>query len=208
VFVPSSEIISRIKKLSSYREGVSEVLMPCRRIVRGMAAATALLWLLAPCLICEASESERQRAQALVNAAIRQTNSEQALKQLWQATDIDPTLEESYIYLGMYYQSREQFSEVARVYKKLVRYHPSVTGFCNVGEADLGLRPPDYDEALKYFRKAYSLDPRSARVALRIGQILTIQGNRAEARRFLKQASEDPEDLGFASEAKRELRAF
>ena len=182
--------------------------MRCRRIVRRMATATAFVWLLAPCLICQAGESERQRAQALVSAAIRQTDSEQALKQLWQATDIDPTLEESYVYLGMFYQSREQFSEVARVYEKLVKYRPSVAGYCNVGEADLGLIPPNYDEALKYFRKAYSLDPQSARVALRIGQILTIKGNRAEARRFLQQASEDPEDVEFASEAKRELRAF
>jgi tetratricopeptide (TPR) repeat protein len=184
------------------------MLMFCPRIVRRTAAATAFVWLLAPGLLCAASESEKQRAQALVNAAIRQTDSEQALKQLWQATDIDPTFEESYVYLGMFYQSREQFSEVARVYKKLVKYRPSVNGYCNVGEADLGLRPPNYDEALKYFRRAYSLDPQSARVALRIGQILTIKGNRAEARRFLKQASEDPEDVEFASEAKRELGAF
>ena len=182
--------------------------MRCRRIARRTVAATAFVWLLAPCLLCVASETERQRARALVNAAIRETESEQALKQLWQATEIDPTLEESYVYLGMFYQSREQFSDVARVYKKLVKYRPSVTAYSNVGEADLGLRPPNYDEALKYFRKAYSLDPRSARVALRIGQILTIKGRRAEARRFLKQASEDPDDVEFASEAKRELGAF
>ena len=182
--------------------------MPCRRIVRRMAAAIAFVCLLAPCLICEASESERQKAQALVNVAIRQTDSEQAVKQLWQATDTDPTLEEPYVYLGMFYQSREKFAEVARVYKKLVKYHPSVTGYCNVAEADMGLRPPNYDEALKYFRKAYSLDRHSARVALRIGQILAMKGNRDEATRFLKQASasEDPKDEAIASEAKRNLQ--
>ena len=59
-----------------------------------------------------------------------------------------------------------------------------------------------------WVRRAYRLDPQSARVALRIGLILTIKRDRAEARRFLKRASEDPEDVEFASEAKRELGAF
>jgi hypothetical protein len=35
----------------------------------------------------------------------------------------------------MFYQSREQFTEVGRVYKKLAKYRSSVTGYCNVGEA-------------------------------------------------------------------------
>lgn len=45
------------------------------------------------------------------------------------------TVEESYVCLGMFYQSREQFSEVGRVYKKIAKYRSSVTGYCNVGEA-------------------------------------------------------------------------
>jgi hypothetical protein len=61
----------------------------------------------------------------------------------------------------MFYQSREQFSEVGRVYKKIAKYRSSVTGYCNVGEATWSLRPPNYDEALKYFRKAYSLEKRN-----------------------------------------------
>jgi hypothetical protein len=46
-------------------------------------------------------DSNEARARALVSAAINLTDSDRAVKLLWQATEIDPTLPEPYIYLGL-----------------------------------------------------------------------------------------------------------
>jgi tetratricopeptide (TPR) repeat protein len=155
-------------------------------------------------------DSERSKAQALVDAAIKMTDGNQAVKLLWQATDIDPTLNDAYLYLGLYYNSREDFAQVVEVYKKLVKYQPkgapAVSGYLNIGESYLSFKPPRYDEALPYYRKAYELEPTSALAALRIGEIMAKQGNRAEAARFLKQDSGDgSKDSAIAAEARKLL---
>ena len=164
----------------------------------------AMLLAVAP---VRADDSNRAKARALVNAAIQMTDSNQALKLLWQATDIDPTFNEAYIYLGLYYNSREDYGKVIEVYKKLVKYQPNETSaYINIGEAYFGFSPPKYDEALQYYRKAYEVDPHSSFAALRIGQILAQQGNREEATRFLKQASADSaKNADVASQAKKML---
>jgi len=155
-------------------------------------------------------DSERAKAQALVDAAIKMTQGDQAVKLLWQATEIDPTLNDAYLYLGLYYNSREDFGKVVEVYKKLVKYQPkgdaATSAYLNIGEAYLSFKPPQYDDALPYYRKAYELDPNSALAALRIGEIMAKQGNRSEAARYLKQASSGTsKDSAVAAEAQRLL---
>ena len=134
----------------------------------------------------------RAKAHQLVDAAIQMSDTNQALKLLWQATDIDPTLNEPYVYLGLYYNSREDFAKVVEVYQKMVKNQPGESSaYMNMGEAYLSFTPPKYPEALAAYRKAYEIDPHSAFAALRIGEIQAHQGNRAEAERFLRQASAD-----------------
>ncbi len=119
------------------------------------------LTLLRPTPACS-QDSERSKAQALVDAAIKMTDGNQAVKLLWQATEIDPTLNDAYLYLGLYYNSREDFQKVVEVYKKLVKYQPkgeaATSAYLNIGEAYLSFKPPNYDDALPYYRKAYELD--------------------------------------------------
>ncbi len=130
------------------------------------------------------------KAGALVNAAINMTNSEQAVKLLWQATDIDPSFQEAYIYLGLYYNSRSDFTNVIKVYQKMVKYRPNeVSAYLNIGEAYMSFSPAKMTQALPYYQKAYQIDPNSAFAALRIGEILAHQGNRDDAIRYLRQAS-------------------
>lgn len=132
------------------------------------------------------------KARSLVDAAINMTDGDQAVKLLWQATDIDPSLEEAYVYLGLYYNSRSDFPKVIEVYKKLAKYEPrQPTVYLNIGEAYMSFVPPKLDDALTYYRKAYAIDSGSSFAALRIGEILAQQGNRSEALKFLKQASAD-----------------
>ncbi len=177
------------------------------------AAAIFLLGLtlgLAGPALVRAQSSDRAKAMALVDAAIKMTNGDQAVKLLWQATDIDPTLNDSYLYLGLYYNSREDFEKVVEVYKKLVKYQPTgavaVSSYLNIGEAYLSFKPPRYDDALPYYRKAYELDSGSSLAALRLGEILANQGNRTDAARYLKQASGDTgKDSAIASEARKLL---
>ena len=180
---------------------------------RRLLTAAAIVWLglilLRPAP-ARSQDSERSKAQALVDAAIKMTDGDQAVKLLWQATDIDPTLNDAYLYLGLYYNSREDFGKVVEVYKKLVKYQPkgdaATSAYLNIGEAYLSFKPPQYDDALPYYRKAYELDPGSALAALRIGEIMAKQGNRAEAARYLKQASSDTsKDSAVAAEAQRLL---
>jgi tetratricopeptide (TPR) repeat protein len=139
-----------------------------------------------------ADSDNTAKARALVAAAINMTDSDRAVALLWQATDLDPTLEEAYVYLGLYYNSRSQFDRVVPVYQKLVKYHPNeISAWLNIGEAYMSFSPPRYDDALPYYRKAFELDSTSSIAALRIGMIYAEQNNRAEALRYLRLAAGD-----------------
>lgn len=152
-----------------------------------------------------ADEASAAKARSLVDAAINMTDSQQAVKLLWQATDIDPTLEDPYVYLGLYYNSRSQFEQVVSVYQKLIKYEPnSVSAYLNIGEAYMSFTPPKAADALPYYRKAYQLDPSNAFAALRIGEILAQQGNRGEALQYLKKAA-DAKSPAAAAEARKIL---
>jgi tetratricopeptide (TPR) repeat protein len=148
------------------------------------------------------------KARALVAAAINMTDSNRAVALLWQATTLDPTLEEAYVYLGLYYNSRSQFDRVVQVYQKLVKYHPNETSaWLNIGEAYLSFSPPQYDAALPYYRKAFALDATSSIAALRIGMIYAQQNNRAEALRYLRLAAGDrTKNPEIAAQADRLMR--
>jgi tetratricopeptide (TPR) repeat protein len=134
--------------------------------------------------------SNAAKARALVMAAINMKDSDRAVKLLWQATEIDPTLPEAYIYLGLFYNSRSNFGKVVEVYQKLLKFEPKeVSAYLNIGEAYMSFVPPRMDEALPYYRKALELDPASPFAALRLGQIYAQQGNREQAVKFLRLAS-------------------
>jgi tetratricopeptide (TPR) repeat protein len=149
-----------------------------------------------------ASTSNAEKAEALVQTAINMTDSDKALKLLWQATDIDPTLQDPYIYLGLYYNSRSDFDQVVQVYQKLVKYDPKESSaYLNIGEAYMSFTPPRTDDALVYYQKALSLDPTSSFAALRMGEIYAQQGNREMAVRYLKMASGDVKNPDVAAEA-------
>lgn len=153
-----------------------------------------------------AQDSNAAKAHALVDAAIKMTDSEKAVKLLWQASDIDPTLEEPYVYLGMYYNSKQDFDDLAKVYLKLVKYNPSlVSGWLNIGEAYMSFTPPRSTEALPYYRKAYELDPHSTMAALRLGEIMAQQGDREQALRYLHQAAADTANPSYSTEAQKIL---
>jgi len=135
-------------------------------------------------------DSNAAKARALVMAAINMKDSDRAVKLLWQATEIDPTLPEAYIYLGLFYNSRSNFGKVVEVYQKLVKFEPKeVSAYLNIGEAYMSFVPPRLEEALPYYRKALELDPASPFAALRLGEIYAQQGNREEAVKFLRLAS-------------------
>lgn len=158
------------------------------RLWFALFAAAAVL----TCATAHADDAARIRARALTDAAIQLTDSNQAVKMLWQATDIDPNSTEPYIYLGLYYNSREDFGKVIEVYKKLVKYRPNETSaYLNIGEAYMSYNPPKFNDALQYYRKAYELDPHNSFAALRLGQILARNGDREQATRYLKQAGAD-----------------
>lgn len=177
-----------------------------------MRSATKLLLFGLLCLlfagapaIAHADDASAAKARSLVNAAINMTDSRQAVKLLWQATDIDPTLQEAYVYLGLYYNSRSQFDQVVAVYKKLLKHQPnSVSAYLNVGEAYMSFSPPKASKALPYYEKAYKMDPSSSFAALRIGEILAHQGKAGEALQYLKQAASDSaKNPSTAAEARR-----
>jgi tetratricopeptide (TPR) repeat protein len=137
-------------------------------------------------------DSAEARARALVDAAINLTDSDRAVKLLWQATDIDPNFAEAYIYLALFYNSRSNFDKVVDVYQKLIKVEPKeVSVYLNIGEAYMSFVPPRMDDALPYYRKALELDPSSSFAALRLGQIYAQQGNRGEAVKYLRLASAD-----------------
>lgn len=149
-----------------------------------------------------ASTTNAEKAEALVQTAINLTDSDKALKLLWQATNIDPTLQDPYIYLGLYYNSRSDFDQVVQVYQKLVKYQPKESSaYLNIGEAYMSFSPPRTNDALVYYQKALALDPASSFAALRMGEIYAQQGNREMAVRYLKIASGDMKNPDVAAEA-------
>lgn len=161
------------------------------RLSKLIAATLLAIAMLVP-LHARGDDANTAKARSLVDAAINMTDSDQAVKLLWQATDIDPSFEEAYVYLGLYYNSRSDFAKVVEVYQKLLKYEPQQpTVYLNIGEAYMSFVPPKLDDALGYYRKAYAIDPGSSFAALRIGEILAQQGNRSEALKFLHQASSD-----------------
>ena len=171
-----------------------------------MSAVLALLLLLTIPAIALAQDNAT-KARALVNTAIQMTNSEEAVKLLWQATDLDPTLEDPYVYLGVYYNSRSDFANMVKVYQKLVKYRPNeVSGYLNIGEAYMSFTPPRTQEALGYYQKAYALDPKNSWTALRIGEILAQNGNRDEAAKYLREALSDTKTPAASAEAEKLLR--
>jgi len=182
----------------------SKVRMTARRPHRLWIALCAAILLAG---IAHADDAARIKARALTDAAIQLTDSAQAVKMLWQATDIDPTSTEPYIYLGLYYNSREDYDKLIEVYKKLVKYRPNeASAYLNIGEAYMSFNPPRFDDALPYYRKAYELDPKSSFAALRLGEILARKGDRDQAIRYLKQAAADSTNPAYAQEASKTLR--
>jgi tetratricopeptide (TPR) repeat protein len=167
-----------------------------------------LTFLVVACASARADDAARAKAQSLVNAAIQLTDSNQAVKMLWQATDIDPTDDQAYIYLGLYYDSREDFDHVVQVYQKLIKYHPNqISAYLNIGEAYMSFQPPRYSDALPYYQKAYKLDPHSGFAALRLGELLAHSGDRDQAIQYLKQAADaGATNPSVATEATKELR--
>lgn len=143
-----------------------------------------------------------------MDAAINMTDSNKAVKLLWQATELDPTLDEAYVYLGLYYNSRSQFEKVAEVYQRLLKYQPKqVSAYLNIGEAYMSFNPPKFDSALPYYLKAFQLEPTSSFAALRLGEIYAQQGNRSEALKYLGLARRDrAKNPTIADEADRLMR--
>ena len=155
-----------------------------------------------------ALDANAAKARALVDAAIKMSDSDAAVKLLWQATDIAPTDEEAYIYLGLYYNSRSDFTDVVKVYQKLVKYQPNqVSAYLNIGEAYMSFSPPKTDDALVYYRKAYEIDPKNTFAALRIGELLAQNGQRDDAMKYLRIALGDSaKNPTVASEAEKTLK--
>jgi tetratricopeptide (TPR) repeat protein len=138
--------------------------------------------------------SNSVKAHELVAAAINMTDSERAVNLLWQATEIDPSLDEPYMYLALYYNSRSQFDRVVQVYQKLLKYQPGeATAYINIGEAYMSFSPPKFDSALPYYLRALQIEPRNSFAALRIGEVYAQKGDpyRGQALRYLNLARSD-----------------
>jgi tetratricopeptide (TPR) repeat protein len=184
--------------------------MSCRRLALSLITiASATLFSLAIAIApLRADSASTAKARELTQAAIKMTNSDEAVKLLWQATDIDPTYDDAYIYLGFYYNSRSDFANVVKVYQKLVKNQPNqVSAYLNIGEAYMSFTPAKTDEALTYFHKAYEVDPKNSIAALRMGQIYAQTGNRDEALKYLRVALADvSKNPAVSSEAERTLK--
>jgi len=150
------------------------------------------------------------KAHELVAAAINMTDSESAVKLLWQAAALDPTLDEPYMYLALYYDSRSQFDKVIEVYQRLLKYQPrEATAYINIGEAYMSFSPPRFDSALPYYLKALELEPGNSFAALRIGEVYAQKGDsyRGQALRYLNLARSDhSKNPTTAAEADKVLR--
>jgi tetratricopeptide (TPR) repeat protein len=172
----------------------------------GSIVAAVLLGLLVAPVVTRGQDNST-KARALVKSAIQMTDSDQAVKLLWQATDLDPTLEDPYVYLGVYYNSRSDFANMIKVYEKLVKYRPTeVSAYLNIGEAYMSYTPPRSQDALTYFKKAYELDSKNPWTALRIGEILATNGDRDGAVKYLKQALGSSKNPTASREAEKVLR--
>ena len=179
-----------------------------RTALKSLTIAAVLMLAIAFPFRARAQDANALKARALVDAAIKMSDSDAAVKLLWQATDIDPADEDAYVYLGLYYNSRSDFTNVVKVYQKLVKYQPKqVSAYLNIGEAYMSFSPPRTDDALVYYRKAYEVDPRNTFAALRIGQLLAQTGQHDEALKYLKIALGDSaKNPTIASEAEKTLK--
>jgi len=141
-----------------------------------------------------AAGADSVKAHELVAAAINMTDSERAVTLLWQATEVAPRLDEPYMYLALYYNSRSQFDKVVEVYQKLLKYQPGeATAYINIGEAYMSFAPPKFDAALPYYLKALQIEPGNSFAALRIGELYAQKGEpyRDQAVRYLNIARSD-----------------
>jgi tetratricopeptide (TPR) repeat protein len=179
-----------------------------RTALKPLTVAAVLMLAIAFPFYARAQDANALKARALVDAAIKMSDSDAAVKLLWQATDIAPADEDAYVYLGLYYNSRSDFTNVVKVYQKLVKYQPKqVSAYLNIGEAYMSFSPPKTDDALVYYRKAYEVDPKNTFAALRIGQLLAQTGQHDEALKFLKIALGDSaKNPTIASEAEKTLK--
>jgi tetratricopeptide (TPR) repeat protein len=179
-----------------------------RTALKPLTLAAVLMLAIAFPFCALAQDANALKARALVDAAIKMSDSDAAVKLLWQATDIAPADEDAYVYLGLYYNSRSDFTNVVKVYQKLVKYQPKqVSAYLNIGEAYMSFSPPKTDDALVYYRKAYEVDPKNTFAALRIGQLLAQTGQHDEALKFLKIALGDSaKNPTIASEAEKTLK--
>jgi tetratricopeptide (TPR) repeat protein len=180
-----------------------------RTALKSLTLVAALMLALASFPFCAYSQdTSASKARALVDAAIKMSDSDAAVKLLWQATDIAPADEDAYVYLGLYYNSRSDFNNVVKVYQKLVKYQPNqVSAYLNIGEAYMSFSPPKTEDALVYYRKAYQIDPKNTFAALRIGQLLAQTGQRDDALKYLKLALGDgAKNPTVASEAEKTLK--
>ena len=179
-----------------------------RTALKPLPLVAILLLALASFPLPARAQDNVAKARALVDAAIKMSDSNAAVKLLWQATDIAPADEEAYVYLGLYYNSRSDFTDVVKVYQKLVKYQPNqVSAYLNIGEAYMSFSPPKTDDALVYYRKAYEIDPKNTFAALRIGQLLAQTGQRDDALKYLKIALGDSaKNPTVASEAEKTLK--
>jgi tetratricopeptide (TPR) repeat protein len=179
-----------------------------RTALKPLPLVAVLLLALASFPLGAHAQDNVAKARALVEAAIKMSDSNAAVKLLWQATDIAPADEEAYVYLGLYYNSRSDFTDVVKVYQKLVKYQPNqVSAYLNIGEAYMSFSPPKTDDALVYYRKAYEIDPKNTFAALRIGQLLAQTGQRDDALKYLKIAlGGSAKNPTVASEAEKTLK--
>jgi tetratricopeptide (TPR) repeat protein len=179
-----------------------------RTALKPLLAVVALVLALASLPFPAQAQDNVAKARALVDAAIKMSDSNAAVKLLWQATDIAPADEEAYVYLGLYYNSRSDFDDVVKVYQKLIKYQPNqVSAYLNIGEAYMSFSPPRSDDALVYYRKAYEIDPKNTFAALRIGELLAQTGQRDDALKYLKIAlSDSAKNPTVASEAEKTLK--
>ncbi len=180
-----------------------------RTALKPLTVAAVLTLAIAFPFSARAQDANALKARALVDAAIKMSDSDAAVKLLWQATDIAPADDDAYVYLGLYYNSRSDPTNVVKVYQKLVKYQPNqVSAYLNIGEAYMSFSPPKTDDALVYYRKAYQVDPKNTFAALRIGQLLAQSpGQRDDALKFLKIALGDSaKNPTIASEAEKTLK--
>jgi len=180
-----------------------------RTALKSLTIAAVLMLAIAFPFYARAQDANASKARALVDAAIKMSDSDAAVKLLWQATDIAPADEDAYVYLGLYYNSRSDFTNVIKVYQKLVKYQPKqISAYLNIGEAYMSFSPPKTDDALVYYRKAYEVDPKNTFAALRIGQLLAQSPSQHdEALKYLKIALGDSaKNPTIASEAEKTLK--